>query len=242
MAANQPPSDQPRWLSSDDDPDEPVRLPLTRRRVVLAALKVVEDQGLEALTMRRVAAELQVTPMSLYNHVADRAELVDLMLDFVVGDLVEASAYDEGDWETQLRSIVRRNYDMWRRHPGFVQIYTQRVTMGPNGVANTERVLQILRQAGFSDSDAAEGFYLVWRYSMASVLIAPAHSAIRGNLPGRTNLDRVTKYFSAVPTDRIPNIVATAGYLTGTDVEFGLEIIIAGLRGKLSASPCEPQL
>jgi AcrR family transcriptional regulator len=200
----------------------------------MAALKLVEEHGLDALTMRRVAAELHVTPMSLYNHVVDRAELVDLMLDLVVGDLVAASATDEGDWEAKLRSIVRRNHEMWGSYPGFVQIYTQGVTMGPNGVANTERVLQILRQAGFSDAEAAEGFYLVWRYSVAAVLVAPAHTAVRGLSPGRNREERAMRYFSALPADQIPNIVATAGFLRGSDIEFGLDVIIAGLKDKLA--------
>ena len=128
---------QPRWLARAED-EVPGRAALTRRRIVLAALQLVETHGLDALTMRRVAAALQVTPMSLYNHVCDKAELVDLMVDFIIGDVVEAAAKDVGDWECRLRKLVERNYQMWREHPGFVKVYTEGVTMGPNGLANVE--------------------------------------------------------------------------------------------------------
>jgi AcrR family transcriptional regulator len=244
MAAEQAPVEQPRWLApEDDDDDQPARPALTRRRVVMAALTLVEEHGLEALNMRRVATDLHVTPMSLYNHVADKAELVDLMADFIIGDVVAASKADTGDWETQLRSVVRRNYEMWRTHPGFVKVYTEGITLGPNGVANTERPLRILREAGFTDQEAAEAFFLLYRYSMASLLIAPALApgAGRPGAPGepvsrsRSPKQRAARYFSAVPPDQIPNVMATIAYLTGTDLEFGLDVIIAGLRAKLAA-------
>ena len=251
MAADQGPSDKPRWLSpEDDDDDQPARPALTRRRVVMAALTLVEEHGLEALTMRRVANDLHVTPMSLYNHVADKAELVDLMVDFVIGGVVAASRADSGCWESRLRSLVRRNYEMWRTHPGFVKVYTEGINMGPNGVANTERAIAILREAGFSDHDAAEAFFLLYRYSMASLLIAPARSRTPsqpagpppGQAPGRSRTpeERAARYFSAVPPERIPNIIATISYLTGSELDFGLEVIITGLQAKLAAGTKSP--
>ena len=227
---------RPRWLT--DDADAPARPPLTRRRIVMAGLALVEAEGLEALTMRRLAAALDVTPMSLYNHVADKAELTDVMLDYVIGDIVKACAHDEGTWEERLRALVRRNYELWLRHPGFARIYTEGVTMGPNGLAQVEHALGLLRDAGFSDEDAANTFYLLWHYQVASVLVGrakPVDTAMRSGRSDGSAESRIQLYFSALPVSRIPNIAALAGHLNGGSFEFGLEILLSGLRAHLAA-------
>ena len=228
---------RPRWITRDDD-EKPVRQPLTRRRIVLAALGLAESEGLAAISMRRVAAALDVTPMSLYNHVADKAELLDLMLDYVIGDLVRASAGDTGTWEERLRTVARRNYALWCRHPVFAHIYTEGVTMGPYGLANTERVVGILRDAGFTDEDAANAFFVLWQFSMASVLVAPAKPVDPSQRDARsdgTPEGRIRTYFSALPVSEIPNLVAVAPYLTGGSFEYGLDLIISGLKSRLAA-------
>ena len=237
------PDRRPRWITRDAD-EKPVRQPLTRRRIVLAALGLAESEGLGVLTMRRVAAALQVTPMSLYNHVADKAELLDLMVDYVIGEVVRASADDTGPWHERLRMVARRNHDLWRRHPGFAHIYTEGVTMGPYGLANTERVITILREAGFRDEDAANAFFVLWHYAMASVLVAPVKPVDPSQRDARsdgTPEGRIRTYFSALPMADIPNLVAVAPHLSGGNFEFGLDLIIHGLRANLEASrPASP--
>ena len=231
-------SDGPRWIT--DDVEAPARPPLTRRRIVLAGLALVESEGLDALTMRRLAATLDVTPMSLYNHVADKAELIDVMLDYVIGDIVKACAEDEGTWEERLRALVWRNYELWRQHPGLARVYTEGVTMGPNGVAQVEYALGVLREAGFDDEDAADAFYLLWRYQVASVLVARARPVDPARRTGRsdgTAESRIRLYFSALPMSEIPNVVALAGHLDGGNFEFGLDVLLSGLRSRLAGPP-----
>src|SRR5215210_1429095 len=179
-------SSRPRWITHDAD-EKPVRQPLTRRRVVMAALALAEEEGLEAITMRRVAASLQVTPMSLYNHVADKAELVDLMLDYVIGEDVQVPVDDSGTWQERLTRLMRRNHDLWRRHPGFARVYTEGVTLGPYGLEHTERCVRVLREAGFTDPDAAEGLRVLWNYTIASVLVAPVRPVDRAQRDGRSD-------------------------------------------------------
>ncbi|MDQ1377039.1 MAG: hypothetical protein QOE15_1212 [Acidimicrobiaceae bacterium] len=235
QTSQQPPPDQPRWLPRDGDEVAP-RLALTRRRIVLTALSLVEEHGLDALTMRRVASALHVTPMSLYNHVSDKGELVDLMVDFLIGNVVGESALDGGDWEAKLRAQARRNHDMWRAHPGIVRVYAEGVTMGPNGLANTEHALGILRDAGFSDAEAGAAFMLLYRWSMATLLVGRTRPVSRHVEPPpapRTKEDRLRAYFSAVPLEEIPNIEATVMHLSGSSIEFGLDIIIGGLKERL---------
>ncbi|MDQ6616666.1 MAG: TetR/AcrR family transcriptional regulator [Actinomycetota bacterium] len=209
----------------------------------MTGLSLVEEHGLDALTMRRVAAALQVTPMSLYNHVSDKAELVDLMVDFVIGDVVAKSAQDTGDWETRLRLLVQHNHDMWREHPGFVRVYTEGVTMGPNALANCEQAIGILREAGFTDEDAGAAFLMLYRWIVATLLVAPMRplGRDRERPPGsfKSKHDRLSFYFSALPLEEIPNIEATVMYLSGTSIKFGLDIIIAGLKARLAATKAE---
>jgi AcrR family transcriptional regulator len=206
----------------------------------MAGLSLVEAEGLDALTMRRLAAALDVTPMSLYNHVADKAELIDVMLDYVIGDIVKACAEDQGSWEARLRALACRNYELWRRHPGLARIYTEGVTLGPNGLAQVEHALGLLREAGFNDEDAADAFYLLWHYQVASVLVGrarPVDATMRTGRSDGSAESRIALYFSALPMGEIPNVVALASHLNGGNFEFGLDILLSGLRTRLAAAP-----
>jgi AcrR family transcriptional regulator len=207
---------------------------------VESALSLVEKQGLEALTMRRVASALQVTPMSLYNHVSDKAELVDVMVDYVIGDVVAQSLKDKGDWEAKLRAQSLRNYEVWKAHPGIVRMYAEGVTMGPNGLANLEHALGILREAGFSDEESAGAVMMLYRWSMATLLVGRTRPVNRSDQLHLTSItskqDRMNVLFSALPREKIPNIDATVMFMSGTSIDFGLDIIMAGLRARLAAT------
>ncbi len=226
----------PRWLA-DDPPPKPVRDPLTRRRIVEAALDIVERQGLASLTMRRVAAEVNASPMALYNHVSDKAELIDLMVDAIVGDVVTGSASDTGDWVDKMRAVTRRNHQVWGAHPGFAVVYTEGVTIGPNGLANMEAPIQVLREAGFDDGEAAFAFLMLYHYSIASLLIAPVKALDPDERTSRSDgslQDQVRRYFGAVEPELIPNVLGVAPWLVQDSFEFGLEVILNGLQQRLA--------
>ncbi|HEX2701190.1 MAG TPA: TetR/AcrR family transcriptional regulator C-terminal domain-containing protein [Acidimicrobiales bacterium] len=218
---------------------KPVRQPLSRRRIVLAALALTEKDGLPGVTMRSVAASLQVTPMSLYNHVADKAELLDLMLDYVLGDVVRASQHDVGTWDERLGAVARRYHELWKRHPVFAQVYVHGVTVGPYGLANMERILGILREAGFDDADAAAAFSVVRHFCVASMLVGPVRPVDRSKRGSRSDgsrQGRIDTYFSALPVDEIPNVARSATFLGSDSFEFGLEVLLAGLRARVTKS------
>ena len=205
--------------------------------IVEAALDIVERQGLASLTMRRVAAEVGASPMALYNHVADKAELIDLMVDAIVGDVVEGSKHDTGDWVDKMRAVTRRNHAVWGAHPGFAVVYTEGVTIGPNGLANMEHPIQVLRDAGFDDADAAFAFLMLYHYSIASLLIAPVKALDPGERASRSDgtlQDQVRRYFGAAPPEQIPNVLRVAPWLVQDSFEFGLEVILHGLQQRLA--------
>ena len=130
-------------LWPDDAEPGPRRGPkasLTVDRIVTAAVEAADRDGLEALCMRRVAAALGVGAMSLYTHVPGKAELVDLMLDRVLG---EAGAGEEpaGGWRDRLEQVARDAYAVLARHPWAATVGTGRPILGPNLMAKYEAEL-----------------------------------------------------------------------------------------------------
>ncbi|MGH3784249.1 MAG: TetR/AcrR family transcriptional regulator, partial [Pseudonocardiaceae bacterium] len=97
------PVDRTRWVGKDPSQDETPRPALTRAAVVRTALRLVDEHGLPALTMRALATELQVSPMALYNHVRDKDDLIDLMVDLMLGEVDLPT--NTGNWTTQLRAL-----------------------------------------------------------------------------------------------------------------------------------------
>ena len=130
------------------DQDHVARTPLSRERVVRAAVALADEHGIEALSMRRLAQELGVDPMSLYNHVANKDDLLDGMVDQVVSEIDPAPS--GGDWKATLRAKT-----MWARqrmlhHRWASQIIETRAGSSPAIMRQFEEVTRILRSGGFS--------------------------------------------------------------------------------------------
>lgn len=127
---------------------------LTLKAIVTAAMEIADGDGIDALSMRKVAERLGVGAMSLYTHVPGKAELVDLMLDTAYGQLyesVESPSQQPGDWRDALRFIARQNWDLYRRHPWMLQITIGRPGLGPHAALKYEAELRPLDKLGLSD-------------------------------------------------------------------------------------------
>ena len=147
---------------------------LDRERVVEAGLQIVDAEGVEALSFRRLAADLGVTPMAVYWHVQDKAELLDLIGERVLEAVDVPPA--EGDWRTQLREVHRAMLGPLLEHPNAVELVIGRARFGPAGIALFERILSILRAAGFSPQatfDAYQSLYLFQLGFMATARRTP---------------------------------------------------------------------
>ena len=209
-------SEQPGWVGFDPSQDQMPRPPLTRPRVVRTALRLVDEHGLATLTMRSLAAELQVSPMALYNHVRDKEELLDLMLDLILGE-VDLSA-PAGDWAMQMRALVCSYHQVLTAHPALARLYSSRVRIGPYGLLIMERGLQLLLQAGFSPADAADAFFALFTYTV-----------------GYHQMGRVEpREYSALPPEQIPSIITVIDHLSGVHragrFEAGLDALLAGFQ------------
>lgn len=204
------------------------RSTIDREAIVTAAIRVLDEVGLEGLSMRRVAGELGTGAASLYWHVADKDQLLDLMIDRIMGE-IELPEPDPDNWEEQMKLFARQGREAFRRHADIAQATLGRVPLGPNLVRITEWVLSVLRGAGVPDRAAA------WFPDLGALVVAA--QAIEDHLASTADEEMIrvmTEYFSQLPADRFPNVIAVAPALTegGADerFEFGLELLIRGLK------------
>jgi AcrR family transcriptional regulator len=126
----------------------PKRTPLSRERILRAAITLADARGAEELTMRKLAKELGVEAMSLYNHVANKTDLLDGMVDIVFGEIDAPAA--GGDWKAELRKRAASTREALNRHRWAIGEMEGRTTHGPNNLHIHNAVLGCLRAAGFS--------------------------------------------------------------------------------------------
>lgn len=137
---------------------------LTLERIVATAIGIADTEGLDAVSMRRVASALSVGTMSLYRYVPGKTELLELMLDQVQGPPDDAGARRHGDWRTVMESVGRGIWDMYVAHPWLLQVNQARPLLGPNGMAGLDLAMRGLEGLELTDQErlglvvAVDGF------------------------------------------------------------------------------------
>ena len=212
-------------------PDEgtTARTPLTKERVLRAAVDLVDRDGLNALTMRRLGAELGVEAMSLYKHVANKEAILDGIVELVVGEI---EIPPEGaDWREAMRRRAISARDVFRRHSWAIGLLEARNTMGPAALRYLNAVLGNLRAAGFSIENAARAFWLLDSFVYGHVVQEtsfPISSPAEPPSPTRSILDQIT-------TNEYPHLVEVGEHALGfeysfdNEFEFGLDLILDAL-------------
>lgn len=138
---------------------------LTVDQVVAAAIAIADAEGLEGLSMRRVAGRLGVGTMSLYRYVPGKAELLDVMVDRVSGDGEPGDGEPPpSGWRRRLERVARANRDRYRRHPWLLQVFPGRPPLGPGVMAKYDRELRAVEGIGLSDVDMDAVLTLVLEY------------------------------------------------------------------------------
>jgi AcrR family transcriptional regulator len=133
----------------------PAPSPLSREKIVRAAIAIAGSDGLAAVSLRKVGASLDAGPMRLYGYLSTKEELLDLMVDAVYGEIVSAGPID-GDWRDIFRTIAQRIRRACHEHPWFGDLLGGRPHLGPNALAMLEASLAALnRVSGFDDIDVA---------------------------------------------------------------------------------------
>jgi TetR/AcrR family transcriptional regulator, tetracycline repressor protein len=232
MSAGAP---EPPWRSSPRRGRSVPRPQLSRDVVVGAALKVVESDGGDALTMRRVADEIGVSASALYGYIANKEELVQLVLEQIMEEirLPEPGA----SWQDMLRQWARSTLDVFRRHPGVAALTMGRVPFGPTLLQGSELMLGVLRAAGLPDQVAAFAGDLGSLYVGAIALeqeVTPLEKP-------QEFAAQVTGWLKSLPADQFPNTVAIADKMvagsTEDRFEWGMDVIIRGLASYLTSPP-----
>ena len=138
--------------------------------VVQAAIALADAEGLSALSMRRVAEALSLSPMSLYTYVPSKAELVDLMLDRVAGE--DQTPNPAVGWRARLEQIARQGWGRAQRHPWILQVGTHRPPLGPNVLARVESTLRAIDGLGLTEMEMDQVTSVVSDYVRGAVRAA----------------------------------------------------------------------
>ena len=227
-----------RFTGSADGDDGERRLPLGRDRVVGVALELLDEVGLPSLSMRRLADRLGVKAASVYWHVRDKEELLDLVFDRVIGE-VEVPEPDLLRWREQVWEVARRMRRVTNSHRDVARIQLGRFPIGPNALAFSEGLLAILRAGNLPDRASAYFAALLPLYVSAFSLEEASGLRSPGGAEASPEkvLEEIRGYFASLPAEKFPNLSALAGDITGGEpddrFEFGLGLLLDGLAGRL---------
>ena len=184
--------------------------------------------------MRRLGLELGSGATSVYRHVRDKDELIDLAFDAIIGEI---ALPDPGTgWEDALVASARGVRDLFHRHRNFVLVIGHRATVGPHTLAILERLLGILRAAGFGDRPAYHAISAIANYAtgFAVLEIVPGHRGA-GDAGNPEYRELLNASMSRLPPDLYPNVAAVASLLVGReeeDFEYGISAIVTGIRSQ----------
>jgi TetR/AcrR family tetracycline transcriptional repressor len=244
--AKTPPNKRPRALSGEpatdgrsrslwfdapiDDPDR--RPQLTRQRVVAEALAVIAQDGVQAMSMRALAARLGVVPGAVYHHVGNKQQLQDLVLDGVLAE-VDFHTDPSLAWTEQLKILATRLRQVLEAHPGVAGILKTRDPLGPHSLALAEAFLSPLQAAGFADREAGLAFFLLVDYTIGFAVSSPRTSVNEQRVRDTAIRTQLHEFFRSLPPDRFPALVALGEHVwvDNRDQRFtaGLDVLVDGL-------------
>ena len=220
-------------MATTRKPQDKTRKTLNRERVLQAAVELADRDGLEALSMRRLGAELGVEAMSLYNHVANKDDLLDGIVDMVTTEFEDPRAID-GDWRAVIRRCGLTMHDVLLRHPWTSALAESRAVTGPVRLRYYDSLLSILHEAGFSELGAYRANLTIDSYIYGFTLQEvswvewPPESADREWEMAEAFVDRTDE-------TEFPNLVGIARLSTAgqidirKDFEVGLDVILDSL-------------
>ena len=215
----------------------PKRTPLSRERVLHAAIALVDARGAEALTMRKLAKELGVEAMSLYNHVSHKTDLLDGMVDIVFSEIDAPAA--GGDWKAELRKRAISTREALNRHRWAIGEMEGRTTHGPNNLHIHNAVLGCLRAAGFSVAMTVHAMSVqdayIYGFALQQSDMSPETPEDFATVAQRQMVDyagALSDYPHLVEV--VGGHIAQAGYDYESEFLFGLDVILDRLEQLLS--------
>ena len=217
----------------------PRRQPVTRARVIEAALQVMDAEGLEAVTMRRIGRELGVEAMSLYNNVQDKDDILDALTELVMSEFELPSP--SGDWREDGKNAAREWRRLLRMHPNVMGLMAERrkPLANPESLRPMDTAIGILRGAGLDVRDAVQAFNAFGSYIMGFVIME------QGMMLGHEGPDEehlgMHEELARLHGSEFPFLVEAFPILhecsTDEQFEFGLDLMMLGLESKIAPQP-----
>ncbi|MDN5767615.1 MAG: TetR/AcrR family transcriptional regulator [Humibacillus sp.] len=205
-------------------------MPLSRERVLVGSMRVADAGGVESLTIRSLAQELGVKPMSVYHYVTGKDEIIDGIVDLVFGEMELPSA--EGDWRSEMRRRCRSVRTVLRRHPWAIPLLQSRTKPGPATLRHLDAVIGCLRAAGFSLELTAHAYALIDSYVYGFAL---SEASLPINGPQTVGDVAESMMLEYLATD-YPHLlefttghVLAPGYDFGREFDYGLDLILDAL-------------
>lgn len=207
---------------------------LNRRRILECALVLVDRHGLEALSMRRLAAELDATAMALYNHVPNKDAVLEGVTELALGE-IDLETATTGDWAMGLKGGFHSFRRVLLRHPSLVTLLQSSAIMTPDAMRPIEVSLSRLREAGFEPEDALRAHWALVGYTLGHVtwqLTSPLMNE------GESK-EIALEHKRGLPREHFPALAEVMPYLEKCDMDgafdFGLDALVSGLKDKLGA-------
>jgi len=222
-------------MSNPEPGPSPVRPPLSRERVLRAAMAVADEGGLTALTIRSLAQHLGVKPMAVYHHVANKEAILDGIVDLVFAEFAVPSP--GGDWRAEMRRRSLSVRSVLRVHPWAIPLLQSRTNPGP--ATHLEANIGTLREAGFPVEMTAHAYALIDSYVYGFAL-SEASLPINGS---ETVAEVAGPMMEMIPAADFPYLaefsaehVMRPDYDFGNEFEFGLDLVLDGLDARVAPS------
>ena len=209
------------------------RRKLTRDLILGAALRLADEEGMEAVSMRRVGQALSVEAMSLYKHVSGKEDILDGISDLVMLE-VEVPARDQ-PWRMALRQSAIATHQALLRHPWASAVLESRRNPGPARMRYLDAVVSILRDAGFSLPDVARAFMAVDSHVYGFTLQVLAWPFDLRDAPEEAKVLADDTFGDAFPGLRAMAELAVIGPGVPVEIEFGLDLLLDGLERRLAS-------
>lgn len=213
----------------------PTKTPLSRERIAVAALELLDEEGLDDFSVRKLAGRLGVGPASLYVHYHGKDEILHSAVDLVLAELDVAGA--TGDWKEQAGGTLRSLRRLLIAHPAVIRILGGREVLTPNSLRLVEHSIAALRAAGLDGPDAVRAYGILLTYTLGFAVYEVPRRDPGPPVPEQLIRDRIWIASQALTPAMFPNIVELgaplAALATEDQFEFGLRVILDGLASQL---------
>ncbi|MEV0613049.1 TetR/AcrR family transcriptional regulator [Nonomuraea sp. NPDC050404] len=224
----------------------PPRRQLSQDLIVETGLRVLDSEGFDALSMRRVAQALDTGPASLYAHVAGKEELLELIYERVLGE-IRLPERDPARWKEQLRGYALELHGMFRKHPDVARAALASIPMGPSSLRAAEFTYGLLVEAGMPPQEASLAIDRLSLYLVGDAYEGALHVARMRAAGMRDQAEyfesfvaQIVSYYRSLPMEQFPHLANHVDDLTAADGEdrfhYGLALLLDGIEARMPKS------